>query len=81
MIRRPELYLADKDIPSLLSAIVMQAVKDWLSLCDGMEEAPDCNFPELEEFFSTDCAKYISHDVAARIYKLMQEERKRKLGY
>ena len=25
MIRRPELYLADKDIPSLLSAIVMQA--------------------------------------------------------
>ena len=56
-------------------------MKDWLSLCDGMEEAPDCNFPELEEFFSTDCAKYISHDVSARIYKLMREERKRKLGY
>ena len=81
MIRRPELYLADKDIPSLLSAIVLQAVKDWLALCDGMEQTRECNFIELEEFFESDCAKYIDHSVAARIYKLMRDERKRKLGY
>ena len=45
------------------------------------EETPGCNFQELEEFFSADCAKYISHDASARIYKFLREERKRKLGY
>lgn len=81
MKRRSALYLHDKDISSLLCAIVMQARDDWLLLCGGMEESPDCNFNELEAFFESDCSNYISHDVAARIYKPLREFRKFKLGY
>lgn len=43
------------DYETLREAIIVQAIKDWKSLCDGEVETGQCNFKELIAFFLSDC--------------------------
>lgn len=61
----------------LVYAVVMQAVRDWRSLCKGSKETKDCNFKELERFFENDCAGYVDAETAERIYERMKKERRK----
>ena len=60
----------------LAVAIVLQAGKDWNRLCEGFEETIDCNFVELECFFSG-CDLYLSMTgySANRILKNLLQDR------
>lgn len=69
--------MTSKGIQDLIYAIVMQAVRDWRSLCKGTEETKDCNFKELERFFENDCGGYTDAETAKQIYDKMKKERRK----
>ena len=60
-------------------AIVLQAVRDWKTLCNCKTPTNDRNFAELENFFKHYCRTFlIIDDVAAdAIFAELQKERKK----
>jgi phosphopantothenate synthetase len=69
--------LTSQGIQDLTYAIIIQAVRDWRSLCRGAKETKEYNFKELERFFKTDCAGYIDAETAKRIYNKLKKERRK----
>lgn len=59
----------------IAEAVVKQAVMDWRRLCAGAPETTERSFEELENFFENECGRYISGELAWRIYELLQAER------
>ena len=68
--------MLDEAINDLSAAIVMQAIRDWRFLCKGGPQGKWCNFKELEHFFKHGCGGYVSVDLAERIWRMMQRERR-----
>lgn len=45
----------------LRNCIIIQAVKDWVALCDGeISESANCNLIELRNYFEDDCGGLLS---------------------
>ena len=67
----------DDELKRLAQATVIQAIKDWRHLCDGGKETGDCNWKELEHFFTHDLETYLSgSDISAdHIYQELLLER------
>lgn len=47
-----------KCVNPLASAVLLQAIVDWKSLCKGHPETKDCNFAELRKFLKQDAELY-----------------------
>lgn len=67
--------MTKEGIHNLTHAIVLQAVRDWRSLCRGAKETSDCNFKELSIFFKSGCNGYIDEELAKKIYKKLKKEK------
>ena len=71
----------NNDYKKLAFAVVIQAIADWRYLCNGGDEARDCNFKELERFFKNDCDTYlIGTDLSAEKLLTMLQQERRKAG-
>lgn len=69
--------LVENPYEKLAMAIIVRAYIDWKELCDDATLPKDCNFDELEEFFSTGCDVYLQGTSfnGTEILKKLQRER------
>ena len=58
---------------ALLKAIIERAVMDWRLLCKGQKPTGDCNFEELERFFTEELPE--NYQFNSDIYQRLLEER------
>lgn len=69
----------ESNFRELAYAIIIQAVLDWRRLAAGGFEEHDCNFEELEKFFTYECDTLIEdyQFTGAQILQFLKEDQRK----